>query len=52
MAALEIVFWSSIGVIAYTLFGHPLLTLVLAAVVRKNADKLPYNPRVSFIIDA
>lgn len=52
MTVLEIVFWSSIGVIAYTLFGYPLLTLVLAAVVRKRVVKRPCTPKVSFVIAA
>ncbi len=48
----EAAFWFSLGVILYTLVGYPLLTLVLAAIVRRRVDKQPITPRVSLIIAA
>lgn len=52
MCVAEIIFWTSIAACAYTLFIYPLLTLLLAAIVRKRVDKGPITPRVSFIIAA
>ncbi|MBN2445610.1 MAG: glycosyltransferase family 2 protein [Phycisphaerae bacterium] len=52
MLAVEILFWLSVGAALYTLAVYPTLTLVLAAVVRKEVDKKAIEPRVSFIIAA
>jgi cellulose synthase/poly-beta-1,6-N-acetylglucosamine synthase-like glycosyltransferase len=52
MSALEIVFWVSVTLIAYTLLGYPALALLLRTVVRRSVDKQPITPRVSFIIAA
>lgn len=52
MIAIETVFWVAIGVIVYTTVAYPLLTLALAAIVRKRVDKSPVTPTVSLIIAA
>ena len=52
MVAIEIIFWISVGLIVYALIGYPLLTLLLAAMVRHDVDKKPVAPPVSFIIAA
>lgn len=52
MIALQIIFWVMLALIAYCLIGYPLLTLLLAAIVRKKVDKKPYTPKVSLIIAA
>jgi cellulose synthase/poly-beta-1,6-N-acetylglucosamine synthase-like glycosyltransferase len=52
VVALEVVFWASVGLIAYTVVGYPLIALVLRSVARKVVDKRPITPSVSFIIAA
>lgn len=52
MSAIEITFWIAAGLIVYTLCGYPVLSLILAAVIRKHIDRQPITPRVSFIISA
>ncbi len=52
MALIVVVFWVAAGLIAYSLVGYPLLTLLLAAVIRKNPNKGPITPKVSYIIAA
>lgn len=49
---IEVVFWLAAAMSLYTLVGYPLLTLILAAIVRKRVDKQPIQPKVSFIIAA
>ncbi|UCD28283.1 MAG: glycosyltransferase family 2 protein, partial [Planctomycetota bacterium] len=52
MLALETIFWIAAGLVVYTLVGYPLLTLILAIIVRKRVDKKSITPKVSFIIAA
>jgi glycosyltransferase involved in cell wall biosynthesis len=52
MVLLEFIFWGSLALTAYTLVGYPVLTVLLAALVRKRVDKRPCTPGVSFIIAA
>ena len=49
MYVIEILFWLSVVACVYTLAIYPLLTLLLAAVIRKKTDKSPITPSVSFI---
>jgi cellulose synthase/poly-beta-1,6-N-acetylglucosamine synthase-like glycosyltransferase len=49
---LEYIFWIFVGLIVYTLFLYPLLTLVLAVIINREVDKNDYIPVVSFIIAA
>ena len=52
MSGIEILFWTAMGPVLYTLFGYPLLSLALAAIVRRKVDKQPITPRVTYIIAA
>lgn len=52
MPTIESVFWITLGTIIYALVGYPLLTLVLAMIVRKQVNKQPITPCVSFLIAA
>jgi cellulose synthase/poly-beta-1,6-N-acetylglucosamine synthase-like glycosyltransferase len=52
MPVMEVIFWIAVLVIVYTLFGYPLLTLILAGTICKRIDRKPITPRVSFIIAA
>ena len=52
MLILQVVFWITLGLAAYTLFVYPLLTLLLGAIVRKKVHKKSITPTVSFIIAA
>jgi poly-beta-1,6-N-acetyl-D-glucosamine synthase len=52
MIVLEILFWLALSLAVYTLFVYPLLTPILAAMVRKKVDKKVFYPKVSLIIAA
>ena len=52
MHPLEIALWIAVAVIAYTLVAYPILSVLLAAIIRKKVDKRPITPSVSFIIAA
>ena len=52
MLMLTVIFWASLGLVVYTLIIYPLLTILLAAIVRRKVDKRPITPTVSFIIAA
>jgi len=52
MFTVTIVFYLSAGVLLYTLFGYPLLTLALAAIVDRRIDKRSIAPSVTFLIAA
>jgi len=49
---LEVLFWSSIGMIVYAYFGYPLLLAALSLVRRKAVATGAVEPTVSFIITA
>jgi cellulose synthase/poly-beta-1,6-N-acetylglucosamine synthase-like glycosyltransferase len=48
----EFVFWFTVGIIFYTYFGYPLLTLFLSLFVRNPVDKDDIEPTVTFLITA
>ncbi len=50
--ALQIVFWSSIGLIFYAYFGYPILLKVLSVLRQRPVRKGNHLPSVSFIIAA
>ena len=49
---LEIVFWVSIGALAYTYAGYPLLLLLVRALRGKPVRRSEYTPKVTVIIAA
>jgi cellulose synthase/poly-beta-1,6-N-acetylglucosamine synthase-like glycosyltransferase len=52
MMIIEVTFWVCSFLILYVLIGYPILSLVLASIVRKKVDKKEIFPTVSFIIAA
>lgn len=52
MWIVEIIFWVALGLVLYTLFVYPALSLLLAAIVRRKVAKAAITPKVSFIIAA
>ena len=49
---IEFIFWFTIGIIFYTYFGYPLLTLILSLFVHNPVDKEDIEPTVTFLITA
>jgi cellulose synthase/poly-beta-1,6-N-acetylglucosamine synthase-like glycosyltransferase len=49
---LELIFWLTIGVIFYTYFGYPLLTLFLSLFINHPVNKQDIEPTVTFLITA
>lgn len=52
MLLLEVVFWTAVALVAYTLIGYPLLALLLSVVARRPTRREAITPTVSFIIAA
>lgn len=52
MITLAVVFWLAAGLAVYTLVGYPLLSVVLASIVRREVRKGPITPKVTMIIAA
>ena len=48
----EFIFWITIGIIFYTYFGYPLLTLFLSLFVNNPVKKRDIEPTVTFLITA
>ena len=48
----EIVFWLTIGLIFYTYFGYPILTLVLSLLINNPVNKQDIELTVTFLITA
>jgi len=48
----EFIFWITIGIIFYTYFGYPLLTLLLSLFVNNPVSKSDIEPTVTFLITA
>jgi len=48
----EFIFWITIGIIFYTYFGYPLLTLFLSLFVNNPVSKSDIEPTVTFLITA
>jgi cellulose synthase/poly-beta-1,6-N-acetylglucosamine synthase-like glycosyltransferase len=48
----ELIFWFTIGIIFYTYFGYPLLTLFLSLFVNNPVNKRDIEPAVTFLITA
>jgi cellulose synthase/poly-beta-1,6-N-acetylglucosamine synthase-like glycosyltransferase len=48
----EFIFWITIGIIFYTYFGYPLLTLFLSLFVNNPVNKRDIEPTVTFLITA
>lgn len=49
---LELLFWVSVAVVAYTYVGYPLIILVVSKLFRKPVDKRPIFPKVSILLSA
>jgi cellulose synthase/poly-beta-1,6-N-acetylglucosamine synthase-like glycosyltransferase len=49
---MEFIFWFTIGIIFYTYFGYPLLTLLLSLFVNNPVNKRDIEPTVTFLITA
>ena len=49
---MEFIFWITIGIIFYTYFGYPLLTLFLSLFVNNPVNKRNIEPTVTFLITA
>jgi cellulose synthase/poly-beta-1,6-N-acetylglucosamine synthase-like glycosyltransferase len=52
MMIIESLFWICLSFILYALIAYPILSLVLAAVIKRGVDKKAFYPTVSFIIAA
>jgi cellulose synthase/poly-beta-1,6-N-acetylglucosamine synthase-like glycosyltransferase len=48
----ELIFWLTTGVIFYTYFGYPLLSLFLSLFIDHEIDKADIEPAVTFLITA
>lgn len=49
---MEVIFWISLILVAYTLIGYPVIANLLAIVARRDVQKQYIEPRISFIIAA
>lgn len=50
MGIIELIFWGSLGMVAYAYFGYPLLLGLLSAGRRKEVASAPVFPSVSLIL--
>ena len=48
----EIIFWLTIGIIAYTYFGYPVFIIFLSLFINRKIHKQEVEPNVTFLITA